>query len=54
MMFDIGCIFSKEDLEVAPFFGACGIFLPGVTWKVEQSSVFGGKVCRSKDIFLGE
>ena len=54
MMFDVDWLFGKKYLEVTPIFGACGIVLPGITWKVEQSSVFDGKVCRSKDIFLVE
>ena len=54
MMFDVGCLFGKEELVVTPIFGACGLVSPDITWQVEQSSVFDGKVCRSKDIFLGE
>ena len=46
MMFDVGCLFGKEELEVTPIFGTCGIVLPGITWKVEQASVFNGKLCR--------
>ena len=51
MMFDVGCLFCKEDLEVTPIFGACGLVSSGMTWQVEESSVFDGKVCRSNDIF---
>ena len=54
MVFDVGCLSVKEDLEVTPNFGACGLVSPGITWQVEQSSVFNGKVYRSKDIFLSE
>ena len=54
MIFDFGCLFGKEELEVTPIFGACGIVSTGITWQVEQSSVFDGKVCRSKDIFLSK
>ena len=49
-MFDVGCLFDKENLEVISIFGACGIVSPGTTWKVGKSSVFDGKVCRAKDI----
>ena len=54
MMFDVGCLFGKEELEVTPIFGACGIVLPDFTLQVEQYSVFDGKVCILKDVFLGE
>ena len=53
-MFDVGSLFGKDEFEVTPIFDTCGIVLPGTTWQVEQSSVFGGKSCRSKDIFLSE
>ena len=53
-MFDVGFLFRKEEIEVTSIFGACGIVLPDITWQVEQSSVFNGNVCISKDIFLGE
>ena len=51
MMFDVGCLFGKEELEVIPIFGACGLVSRGITCPVEQSIVFDGKVCRAKDIF---
>ena len=51
-MFDIGCLFGKEELEVNPVFGACGLVSPVITWQVEKFSVFYDKVCRSKDLFL--
>ena len=54
MMFGVSCLFVKEELEVTPFFGICGIVSPGIIWYVEQSSVFYGKVRRAKDIFIGE
>ena len=53
-MFDVGCLFGKEEFVVTPIFGACGLVLPGITWQVEQSSVFDGKVLRERDIFLSE
>ena len=53
-MFDVGGLFGKEELEVNPVFGACGLVSPGITCQVEQSSLFDGKVCKSKDIFIGE
>ena len=53
-MFDVGCLFGKEQLEVNPIFGSFGIVLPGITWQVEQSIVLDDKVCREKDVFLSE
>ena len=44
MMFDVGCIFGKEELEVTTIFGDFWLVLPGITCQVEQSSVFGSKV----------
>ena len=52
MMFDVGCLFGKEDIEIIPNFGACELVLPGITWHVEESSVFNGKVFISNDVFL--
>ena len=43
-MFDVGCLFGREDLEVTPIFGACGLVSPGITWQAEQYSVFNGNV----------
>ena len=54
MMFDIGCLFGKKELEVNLIFGTCGIVSPVITWQDEKSSVFDGKVCREKDIFIFE
>ena len=54
MMFDVGCLFCKEELEVTPIVGPCGVFLTGITWQVEKFSVFYGKVCRAKDFFFSE
>ena len=53
MMFDVGCLFGKGDLEVTPIFGAYGLVSPGIIWQVDRSSVFNEKVCRAKDIFSG-
>ena len=52
MMFDVGYLFGKEEIEVNQIFGALGIFSSGITRQVEQSSVFNGKVCRAKDCFI--
>ena len=54
MMFDVGCLFGKEELEVTPFFGSCRLVSPGITRQVEQYSVFYGKVYRAEDRFLSE
>ena len=51
MMFDVGCLFVKEDLEVTPIFGTCGLVLLDIKWQVEQSSVFDGNACISNNIF---
>ena len=53
-MFDVGCLFGKEEFEVAPIFGACGIVLPGITWQAEKSSVFDRKEIIATDLFLIE
>ena len=53
-MFDVVCLFGKEELEVTPLFDDCGFVLPSITWQVEKTIVFDGKVCRAKDIFLIE
>ena len=52
MMFDVGCLFGREEFEVTQIFGACGIVSPSITCQVEKSSVFDGKVCRAKDVLL--
>ena len=54
MMFDVGCLFGREEFEVTPIFGACGLVSPGITCQVEKSSVFDGKVYRANKFFLSE
>ena len=48
-MFDVGCLFGKEELEVTSIFGVFGLVLLDIMWQVEKFSIFNVKVCRAKD-----
>ena len=52
MMFDVGCLFGREEFEVTPNFGASVLVSTCITYQVEQYSVFDVKVCRVRMIFF--